>query len=664
MLPTTLLRIALPTPLRRLFDYLPPEGVDPSTLLPGVRVKVPFQSRILIGILMEVVQESAAPKYKLKSALSILDTEALLTPDVTQLCQWAANYYHHPLGEIFANALPVLLRKGKPAALKKKALPISAQIEAPKLLNSDQQTALTQIIQAKNTFRTFLLDGVTGSGKTEVYLQAIADVLQDNKQVLVLVPEISLTPQTIARFSARFAVPIVTLHSSLSEQKRLQAWLHARAGSASIVIGTRSAIFTPFAALGLIIVDEEHDNSFKQQDRFRYHARDLAVMRGHVCHVPVVLGSATPSLESLLNVKRERYALLTLQQRAGGALLPQYHLVDLRREKPEEGLTATLLQTMRTHLASGNQVLLFLNRRGYAPVYYCPQCTWMAGCKQCATKLVYHRSPPSLRCHQCDARISIPLHCAECGSSAVQPIGLGTQRLEASLAKHFPNVPLIRIDRDSTRTKNSMQDLLEQIHQHPSAILLGTQMLAKGHHFPNVTLVGIIEADSGWFSIDYHAAEQLGQLLIQVAGRAGRAEKQGTVLIQTQHPNHPLLQTLLYEGYAPFANTLLTERRQAHLPPYSFFAILKAEARQEAKAQAFLQSLKDGLTHLLPHIELLGPVPALLAKRKGFHCQHLFIKSPKRAILQQFLTQALPEIEKTASLFSVKWILDIDPTDT
>ncbi len=657
------LRLALPTPLRRFFDYLPPQHYDLKQLIPGVRILVPFGTRTLTGILVSVENESSVPYEKLKAALEILDVEPMLPPDVYKLCNWAADYYHYALGEVLSAAMPALLRKGK--AIGEVVLPDSGHSSSDQqpVLNQAQQQAVSAICAAKKSFTAFLLDGVTGSGKTEVYLRTMAEILNDDRQVLVLVPEISLTPQTVDRFRSRFSVPVVALHSNFSEKQRLQGWAAAKTGAAKIVIGTRSAIFTPFANFGLIIVDEEHDNSFKQQDRFRYHARDLAVMRASINQIPIVLGSATPSLESLLNVQRKRYEYLVLPERAGEATLPQYQIIDIRSSAVEEGLSAPLLHIMHEHLAQGNQVMLFLNRRGFAPVWYCTQCAWIAGCRRCDTRMVYHRSPPRLQCHHCDSRCAIPEKCAECGSSELQPVGLGTQRLEQTLATHFPDVPVIRVDRDSTRRKGAMQNLLDQINQQQKAILLGTQMLAKGHHFPQVTLVGIIDADSGLFSADFRAAEQMGQLLLQVAGRAGRAEKPGTVMIQTRHPDHALLHVLLEQGYQAFAQTLMTEREQAKLPPFAHFAVFRAEAYTEQQASHFLTTIKNMLPFAQDNVAIHGPVPALLAKRKGLYCQHLLVKSDRRGVLQQLLKSILQNLETATKGQPVKWILDIDPVE-
>lgn len=657
------LRVALPTPLRRLFDYLPPPNADKKTGVPGVRVRVPFQSRTLVGILISVEKESALPDEKLKAALEILDEQPILPEDVQKLCEWAAEYYHYSLGEVLISALPALLRKGKTVETSIKPIKVSDKKEQPPLLNEAQQSAVDTICAAKGCFNVFLLDGVTGSGKTEVYLQAISQKMQEDKQVLVLVPEISLTPQTVERFRARFSVPVVALHSNLSEKARLQVWLAARAGIAKIVIGTRSAIFTPFANLGFIIVDEEHDPSFKQQDRFRYHARDLAILRANRNQIPIVLGSATPSLESLLNVKRSRYDYLSLPFRAGGATLPQYQIIDLRQTKAEEGISPGLLNIMQAHLDQGNQVILFLNRRGFAPVLYCMQCAWIAHCKRCDARMVYHRSPTQLQCHHCDARSPVPKQCGECGETNLQPVGIGTQRLQQSLENYFPGVPVIRLDRDNTKRKGAMQDLLDQIHTQQKAILLGTQMLAKGHHFPQVTLVGIIDADSGLFSADFRAAEQMGQLLLQVSGRAGRAEKSGTVVIQTHHPHHPLLQTLIYQGYTPFSQALLSERELALLPPFSYFAVFRAESYKEQQANQFLTTIKEMCLEIDRNVSVLGPVKAIMTKRKGLYCQHLLLKTNKRSVLQQYLKNVLKKIETLSGHQSVKWVLDVDPVE-
>jgi primosomal protein N' (replication factor Y) (superfamily II helicase) len=654
------LQLALPTPLRRLFDYLPPQGIDKKHLIPGIRVKVPFQKRHLIGILMAIVEETLVPESKLKSAIEVIDDLPIFPPDVYQLCEWAAQYYHYALGEVFASALPGLLRKGKNIPIEKMATNVPAAQSVPLKLNVEQQQAIEKISENLNDFHPILLEGITGSGKTEVYLQVIHDVLKQNKQVLVLLPEISLTPQTIARFQQRFP-KVGTFHSGLSENERAQTWVKVRQGHINIIIGTRSAVFIPFKHLGLIIVDEEHDASYKQQDRFRYHARDLAVMRAQINKIPVILGSATPSLETLLNVSKKRYQHTFLSQRAGNAVLPQYQVIDLQQSPVEEGFSQPLLNRMEKHLAENNQVMLFLNRRGFAPVLYCSHCAWTARCKRCDVNMVYHQKPLRLHCHHCDVQSKMTSVCPSCRHTKLQPIGLGTQRLEEFLSVKFPNIPIIRVDRDNTRRKNAMQKLLTQVAQEPKAILLGTQMLAKGHHFPNVTLVGVIDADVGLFSADFRGTEQMGQLLLQIAGRAGREEKLGTVVIQTRNPQHPLLNMLLNDGYQTFAHHLLTERKQAILPPFSYFALFRAEAYAVEKANAFLEAIKQMSLSFDSSMSLMGPVSALIAKKKNLYCQQLLIKADKRIILQRLLHKILLYIEQIPEVKSVKWILDVDP---
>jgi primosomal protein N' (replication factor Y) len=660
-----ILRLALPTPLRRLFDYLPPQDVDPTTLIPGVRVQVPFQRRTLVGILVEVTTNSSVSPDRLKTAQVVLDKVPIFSPDIYALCQFAADYYHYSLGEVFASALPVLLRKGKILDEDdSSAVSISSELTVSSIeLNEAQRQAVDKITLSLNHFTPFLLNGVTGSGKTEVYFRVIEKVLQQNQQVLILVPEISLTPQTIERFHQRFQTSIVALHSHLSDKERLQGFIAARDNVAKIIIGTRSAIFTPFANLGLIIVDEEHDTSFKQQDRFRYQARDLAIMRANRNHIPIILGSATPSLESLLNVKRGRYQELRLMERAGQALLPTYTIVDMRCAQHEEGLSETLLNAMKVELEQNNQVMLFLNRRGFAPVLYCAECGHILECRRCDARLVYHRSINRLQCHHCDWKIAVPSQCSQCQSTELVPVGIGTQRLEEALSKYFPDIEIIRVDRDSTRKKNAMQLLMKKIHSHPKAILLGTQMLAKGHHFPNVTLVGIVDVDSGLLSANFRAAEQMGQLLVQVSGRAGRAEKKGRVFIQTMYPDHVLLQTLIHQGYQAFAENLLRERETALLPPYSHFAVLRAEAYQEKDIEAFLQRIKTQCATANNAITWLGPVDALLQKKKGLYCKHLILQSTTRGILATGLKQLLSHLESPLHKSPVKWILDVDPVE-
>jgi len=531
-------------------------------------------------------------------------------------------------------------------------------------LNDDQQHTMIAVTEAFDSFQAFLLEGVTGSGKTEVYLETIAAVIENNRQALVLVPEINLTPQLTQRFQARFSKPIAVLHSQLTDKQRLDAWLAAKEGEVDIVIGTRSVITVQLPRLGLIIVDEEHDGSFKQQEGFRYSARDMAIMRAQILKIPVVLGSATPSFESLHNVNQGRYQQLTLTQRYGNAKPPRMQLVDLRSQPLFDGLSRHLLDAMKQHLRKGNQVLLFINRRGFAPTLLCHDCGWIARCQRCDSHMTYHHAKSKLRCHHCGAERRAEQACPDCHSATLIPVGEGTERVEQALQKHFPSNGVIRIDRDTTRRKGALENLLREVHEGDAKILLGTQMLAKGHHFPDVTLVGILNVDQGLFSVDFRALEKTAQLIVQVAGRAGRAEKPGEVMLQTHYPEHPLLQTLLQSGYAQFAQQALLEREQAALPPFSYMALLRAEAVNASQPIDFLKEAKSLAQELaVQGVELLGPLPSPMEKRAGRFRAQLFVQSAKRAALHKLLHPWVLALEQSKLGRKVRWSIDVDPLD-
>ncbi len=733
MAASTVLEIALPTPLRRRFDYLPPEGVDTAQLQPGQRLRVRFGNQRLVGLIVRVKSESSLPLQKLRPADELLDTTPLLPDDLWRLCLWAADYYQHPIGDALHTALPVLLRQGEPdrekgepywhlttegkglpegalkraprqaellAALQQRGAlnradlaalgiarshvktledkglvlsreqvltpPPSTEIlrDTPLSLSDEQAKALARI--PAEGFHISLLDGTTGSGKTEVYLQAIARTLAQGKQALVLVPEIGLTPQTLARFQRRFAQPVVALHSGMNDRERLDAWLQARDGRARIVIGTRSAIFTPMADLGILIVDEEHDSSFKQQEGFRYSARDLAALRAHRLGIPLILGSATPSLESLHNARTGRYHYLRLTHRAGNAQAPELLTQDIRRQPLDEGFSAETLERIRTTLAAGNQVLVFLNRRGYAPTLECPDCGWLAECSHCDTRLTLHQTPRHLHCHHCDHQRAVPRACPSCKSTRLQPLGQGTERSEEALQRHFPDTRVLRVDRDSTRQKNAFRDLVEEVHRGDPCILVGTQMLAKGHHFADVTLVVILDSDAGLFSTDFRGPERMGQLLLQVAGRAGREDKPGQVVIQTHHADHPLVRTLLERGYHAFAELILSERRLTGLPPFRHMALIRAESKRPENAVAFLKQVRAlAEQYHAPNHELgyLGPLPAMLEKRGDRFRYQLQLNGANRGVLQKLLSQLAPEMEQHALAKRNRWSIDVDPQD-
>ena len=749
--PTGILRLALPVNLRRLFDYLPPQQATPDQLEPGVRVRVPFGrgNRELIGILVSVEESSDIPTNRLRAANTILDEAPILPANILRLANWAASYYHHPVGDTLIQAVPALLRKGfdltkdkhqfwqptqptdnqaelallrarapkqqeawaliksHPDGISNEALRTMGfdrtllknlcqrgLVEAierspsfqmfhehtpllrssPLNLNPEQEQALSAITST-HQFCTTLLYGVTGSGKTEVYLQAIAHTLNRQKQALVLIPEIGLTPQTLNRFQERFHVPVVALHSGLTDRERLNGWLSARRGEAGIVIATRSGVFTPLYSPGMIIVDEEHDLSYKQQDSVRYSARDLALCRGQFENIPVVLGSATPSMETLHNSHMNRYRLLHLQARAGRAVPPRLTLVDTRHQPLQGGLTPETLATIKETLNKGQQVLVFLNRRGYAPTLSCDNCGWLIDCPNCDAHLTLHRTPLQLHCHHCDYQQGVPNSCPNCQSRELHPVGQGTERTEEILDHLFSRgankVEVIRIDRDSMGKKHAFREMVEKIHRGQPAILVGTQMLAKGHHFPKVTLVVILNADSGLFSADFRGPEKTGQLILQVAGRAGRAEHLGQVVIQTANPEHPLLQTLIQQGYQNFSQDILHQRQGIGLPPFSHMAMIGAEAPIAEPIENFLQQSAFQAAELIQQhgfggpegVTLLGPKPAPMEKRQGRLRWQLLLQAKVRKPLHNLLNALLPLMEQNPLARKVRWSVDVDPQE-
>jgi primosomal protein N' (replication factor Y) len=524
-----------------------------------------------------------------------------------------------------------------------------------------QREAVAAIDGAAGTYAQFLLRGVTGSGKTEVYLRAIESVVARGSQALVLVPEIALTPQLVERFAARFDAPLAVLHSALTDLERLQAWRAARSGSAPVVIGTRSAVFAPLARPGLIVIDEEHDASYKQQEGFRYSARDLASLRAQRSSLPIVLGSATPSLESIDRVEQHKAVALRLPYRATGARAPELHLVDLRRHAATQGIATPTLAALERHLGAGGQVLLYLNRRGYAPTLFCPACGWCAACARCDARLTVHQRERTLRCHHCGAESPIPGACANCGEPA-KPVGQGTQRIEETLRTLLPGVPLVRIDRDAVRRKGMLENALASVREGTARVLVGTQMLTKGHDFPDVSLVVVLNADQGLFGTDFRASERLAQTIVQVAGRAGRAERPGEVLIQTEFPEHPLLRQLVERGYDAFAIAALTERRVARWPPYARLAILRAEATRRDLPQRFLE-LALGVAPSRDDVELLGPAWAPMERRAGHYRAQLLAHAVSHGSLQRLLGSWLPAIEALPEGRKVRWSIDVDPLE-
>ena len=533
------------------------------------------------------------------------------------------------------------------------------------VLNSEQAVAVSAINNRSHDFACFTLEGITGSGKTEVYLNLIEPLLEKGRQALILVPEIGLTPQTIKRFKARFNAPVVTLHSGLNDKQRLHAWLQAAQGEAAIVIGTRSAIFTPMPDLGIIIVDEEHDLSFKQQEGFRYHARDLALVRARKEQIAVVLGSATPSLETLYNCEQGRYQKLILSQRAGSASKARHALIDIRHQRLESGVSPQLSELIQQHLKQGNQVMLFLNRRGFSPALLCHECGWIAQCQRCDTSYTLHQQRRYLACHHCGNQRPLPHQCEHCGSTHLMTAGVGTEQLQSWVNGQFPTYASVRIDRDNTQRKGELEQHLQGIQQGDYQILIGTQMLAKGHHFPDVTLVALIDIDQALFSSDLRASERLAQLYTQVAGRAGRASKPGVVALQTHHPEHELLQKLVFKGYQAFAPAALKEREQTRMPPYAFQALWRIEDHKQENIDAFFQSWFQLAETVQRPAELLmiGPLPAPMERRAGRWRYQLILESVQRAPLHQFIQQILPLLESDKAARRVRWSVDIDPQD-
>ena len=726
------LRVALDLPLRRLFDYVPPAGGGDGPIEPGVRVRVPFGRHRSVGIVMETAEASELPPERLKPVLEILDRRPVLDSAALALLRWAAEYYHHPIGEVVAAALPKSLRLGVSAfapvewwvatqdgqeahargeprrAPRQRELlgylverggasanelgaalphwreaarslaargwiasaepPASLPDEPPRVrvpgpvLSPEQTAAVERIGQSLGRFGAFVLHGVTGSGKTEVYLRLVEQVLQRGQRALVLVPEIGLTPQLVGRFRDRFDAHVTVMHSALTDHERLEAWRDAFSSRARIVLGTRSAVFAPVPDLGLIIVDEEHDASFKQHDGgFRYSARDLAVVRAQRAGVPVVLGSATPALETLHNVITGRYVRLSLPRRAAQAEPPRVALIDLRVHASRAGISTPAVQAIERHLREDGQVLVFLNRRGYAPTLLCTACGWIAPCRDCDARLTVHRAAGRLRCHHCGADVPLPERCPQCGFS-VKSVGQGTERIEETLNELFPDVPLVRLDRDIVRKRGDMESAMRRMASGEARILVGTQMVTKGHDFPNVTLVVVLNADQGLFSVDFRAPERLAQTIVQVSGRAGRGTRRGEVLIQTEFPEHPLLRSLLTEGYEGFARIALTERAQASWPPYTRIAAIRDSAKTAEAALAFLYDARR-LEKPPRNVQLRGPVPAAMAKRAGRYHAQLLIESEDRGALHRFIDAWLPQIEQLPSARRVRWALDVDPIE-
>ena len=668
---TFIYQVAVCVPLRQCFDYLGPLTGDVGVPIPrGSRVVVPFGRRRLIGIILGQQLHSSFPRESLKAIEHVCeDPLPFFTEPLCDFLMRAAQYYHHPIGEVIFSGIPSLFRSPKAYSPRSRPIVHKSPLpqQTPPVLNAEQAAGLKRILSAQGRFDTFLIQGITGSGKTEVYLQATQAILNAQQQILILVPEISLTPQTQQRFQDRFA-QASCYHSGMTPAQRAKVWQGVRAGEIQLVIGTRSALFLPFTALGLIVIDEEHDASFKQQDGFRYSARDLGVLRAKMALCPIILGSATPAFETLYNAQIQKYQLITLRQRANNTTLPQVTLLDVRHKKLHHGLSAPLLQEIEKHCTAGGQVLLFINRRGFAPTFMCYGCHWVALCERCDARLTYHHHTALLICHHCLHQRKMPEICPGCHTADLHPVGQGTQRLEESLKALFPQFTQARIDGDVSRKKGMLENFLMQAENKNAQILIGTQILAKGHHFPHLSLVAILDADGGLFSADFRATERMAQLMIQVAGRAGRVHAAGHVMIQSCHPGHPLLQPILHQDYQALAQILLADRRLADLPPYSHLALLRVQAKDATLPESFLrgiaQSLKLVFSQPAPKNQtILGPVAAPMLKRQGYYRYQLLLQATDRKQLHQLLSHTTGLLEQSKIAKKLRWSLDVDPIE-
>jgi primosomal protein N' (replication factor Y) len=698
-------------------------------------VLVPFGRRQQVGLVLGHSNESSLPAGKIRHCSATIDESPLLAAADLRLIRFTSNYYHHPIGEVVAAALPALLRQGRDLHPTVETIAVSDTGElqdietlarrAPKqaellevlidaggngcdadrlseelpnwrraatalfekgyitrfdarsedfdetlatpasdglTLNDDQQRALATL-RASDAFGAYLIDGVTGSGKTEVYLQRMRDIIDQGKQVLVLAPEIGLTPQLVARLRTRLGIEPALLHSGLTDIERLMAWRAARSGAARLVVGTRSAIFTPLRNPGLIVVDEEHDHSFKQQEGLRYSARDLAIVRAKHLDIPIILGTATPTLEMLKHCRDGNYEHVRLPVRAGGAEPPSIRLIDTVRTPATNGISEPLCDAIGSHLLAGGQALIFLNRRGFAPTLICASCGHIAGCERCDSRLTVHARSQQLRCHHCGAARALDARCAECGET-VKPLGEGTERLEEALRVRFPEKTITRVDSDSTQKKGAMRDVLEQATEGGADILVGTQMLSKGHHFPKLTLVGIVNADQGLFGTDFRSGERMAQSIVQVAGRAGRESRRGEVLIQTAFPEHPFWSTLIEGGYEKVADEALAEREATRWPPFTRLALIRSAAHRHNDALAFLEVAKRSLAHKIDDtLRILGPVDAPMARKAGRYRAQLLLQSSDRQTLHSLLRELRPTLEQEPAARKVRWSIDVDPIE-
>ena len=708
------MRVGIPRPLDKLYDYAPPSGMPAPSI--GARVRVPLGRTSAVGVVMGYTDAS---RYELKEILDVIDHPPLLGSDVVRVTQWMADYYHCPIGVCLDTVLPSAARRGVRSELRdakvwtavegdthalarraprqfetwqllrSKGPLVDEQIRAYRLdrarllalerkglvtavtrksryavdggsvsLTDEQAEAVDSIAGALDRFGAHVLYGITGSGKTEVYLRLIAKVLAQSKQALVLVPEISLTPQSLDRVRERFGAA-ATIHSRLPAVARFHEWTRCAKGEHRILVGTRSAVFTPFSSLGLIVVDEEHDTSYKQQDGLRYSARDVALVRAQHLGIPCVLGSATPSTETLYNVRQGRFRVSHLSSRPGSISTPSMKILDLRGQEMRGGLSVGLIAKMSEHLGRNSQVLVLINRRGFAPSLICPDCSWRSQCQDCDARLTLHEYPNrQLQCHHCCAVHPVPVSCPDCESDGLVSLGSGTQRIDETLAAEFPCSKVYRIDRDAMTTRRKIDSTLREIRNSENSILVGTQMLAKGHHFPNVTLVAVIDADRGFLTSDFRGPERTAQLIMQVAGRAGREDKPGEVWIQSFDPENRHLKELAKGGYQRFIDQELESREEAALPPYTYMAVVRADSEDREAAERCVAELLDGAR--AKDLEVLGPAPAQIERvSKRWKFQGAIV-ARSRQRLHDSLRDMQYRRQRTSG---VRWSIDVDPSE-
>jgi len=664
--PPAMVSVWLPVPRRRSFTYAVP--ADWPELKPGRLVVAPLGKRKAVGLVAGPVQEVPAGVGEIKELEELLPEELSLQSTLLRVFEWAVAHYLSPPGEVLRTFLPAALFKpgaAKGERARPRTLPESFAQAPAVQLNEAQRVAIAEVLEQRDRYVPFLLHGITGSGKTEVYLRLCEEILKRGRSALILVPEIALTPQTVGRFAARFGEAVGSYHSGMTEAQRLQTWWGAQSGRFRAVVGTRSALCLPLRDLGLIVVDEEHDGSYKQEERFRYQARDLAVLRAKEEGIPVVLGSATPSVESLENAARQKYRLLKLPARATAGSLPKVHLVDLKKQPPDPDtlLSPLLAAKLDETLERGEQALLFLNRRGYSPFLLCRSCGEAPRCPNCEIALTFHKRPTAMVCHYCEYRDAAPDVCSKCGAIEISPMGTGTERLEEALQRRYPKIRLARLDRDTANSRQRTEEILSQFAAGELDLLLGTQLVAKGHDFKRLTLVGILLADSTLNQPDFRSAERLFQLVTQVAGRAGRHDLPGEVFLQTFRPEHEAILAALAQDPEQFFRQERIQREQIGYPPFQRIVLLKLSGTQAKRVEAACTDLAEDLTTLFrrhPEIKILGPAPATLEKLRGRYRWQVMLRTPKFEAMRRILEEKLPHFEGQLPS-GVTLHVDVDP---